>query len=67
MANLFLVSGIFGLGYFSYKNFSTNKVAHAEENLIEFEINFANSLQEGQMKELKVGPKDEDKVLVARY
>lgn len=33
----------------------------------EVEIDFANELEEGMMKELKVGPKDDDKVLVARY
>lgn len=33
----------------------------------EIEIDFADSLQEGQMKDLKVGPKDDDKVLISRY
>jgi nitrite reductase/ring-hydroxylating ferredoxin subunit len=33
----------------------------------EIEIEFASDLKEGEMKELKVGPKDEDKVLISRY
>ena len=42
-------------------------MAHADGELNEFEIDFANNLQDGQMQELKVGPKDDDKVLVVRY
>lgn len=33
---------------------------------MDIEIDFANELKDGDMKELKVGPKDEDKVLIAR-
>ena len=36
-------------------------------NTIEVEIDFAGELKDGDMKELKVGPKDDDKVLISRY
>jgi nitrite reductase/ring-hydroxylating ferredoxin subunit len=35
--------------------------------LNEIEIDFAESLKDGEMKDLKVGPGKEDKVLIARY
>jgi apoptosis-inducing factor 3 len=51
----------------SMQGFSFSTVASAEGALKEVEIDFADSLGEGEMKELKVGAGDEDKVLVARY
>lgn len=47
--------------------FFSTRAAEAEPERIEFEIDFANDLKEGEMRPLKVGPKDEDKVLVVRY
>ena len=44
--------------------FSTAPTAAAGETL--HEIDFAAELGEGEMKEIKVGPKDSDKVLIAR-
>jgi apoptosis-inducing factor 3 len=35
--------------------------------LQEVEIPFATSLKNGEMKDLKVGPNDNDKVLIARF
>ena len=68
MANMLLLSGALGgLGYLSFQKFKQSEVAMAEGEMNEFEIDFASSLEDGQMKELKVGPKDSDKVLVARY
>jgi hypothetical protein len=43
-----------------------NSQTQAESNNIEVEIDFAADLKDGEMKELKVGPKDEDKVLISR-
>ena len=47
--------------FMSYK-----ATAKAEGETIEVEIDFANDLKDGDMKELKVGPKDEDKILISR-
>ena len=41
--------------------------AEADTGLKEVKIPFANRLKEGDMKMLKVGPNDDEKVLVARY
>lgn len=41
--------------------------AAAEESTQEIEIDFAADLKDGQMRELKVGPGEQDKVLVTRY
>ena len=38
-----------------------------ESNLNEIEIDFADSLKDGEMKDLKVGTGEEDKVLISRY
>jgi nitrite reductase/ring-hydroxylating ferredoxin subunit len=43
-----------------------NYYAEAEAQFIEVEIDFASSLNDGEMKELKVGPKDDDKILISR-
>jgi nitrite reductase/ring-hydroxylating ferredoxin subunit len=43
------------------------KAAFANEAFKEVEIDFAPELGEGEMKPLKFGPKDDDKVLVVRY
>jgi nitrite reductase/ring-hydroxylating ferredoxin subunit len=40
--------------------------SEAEPSVEEFEIEFASSLNDGEMKELKVGPKDDDKILISR-
>ena len=42
------------------------KTSQAEGSKIDVEIDFAHELKDGEMKELKVGPKDEDKVLISR-
>jgi hypothetical protein len=44
-----------------------NSVAEAEESKIQVEIPFGHTLGEGEMQTLKVGPKDEDKILISRY
>lgn len=61
-----LVSGAGLFTYQSLKNYST-KLTQAEANLNEIEIDFASALKDGEMKELKVGAGDEDKVLISRY
>ena len=43
-----------------------NYYAEAEASTKEVEIDFASSLNDGEMKELKVGPKDDDKILISR-
>jgi hypothetical protein len=51
-------------------NFFNSTLTEADGNsseTIDVEIDFANDLKDGDMKELKVGPKDEDKVLISRY
>jgi nitrite reductase/ring-hydroxylating ferredoxin subunit len=40
--------------------------SYSEMESIEVEIDFAADLKDGEMKELKVGPKDDDKVLISR-
>lgn len=64
-----VLAGIAGVGFTTKRYFSNSfsTVAQAESGKKEFEIDFADSLKEGEMKGLKVGPKDEDKVLVVRY
>lgn len=47
-------------------NYFNSKSASADSDSIDVEIDFAESLKDGDMKELKVGPKDEDKVLISR-
>lgn len=47
--------------------FNNKSRAEAEGETLEIEIDFASTLKDGEMKELKVGPKDEDKVLISRY
>ena len=62
-----MLAGVAGLTYTSKRYFQSN-IAQAEETETkEFEIDFADELEEGMMRELKVGPKDKDKVLVARF
>lgn len=56
-------------GYMGIKLF-TSPVSEAEgiqSETIDVEIDFAKDLKDGEMKELKVGPKDDDKVLISRY
>lgn len=55
-----LLAGYLGKTYFQSKS------AYADSNTAEIEIDFAKELKDGDMKELKVGPKDEDKVLISR-
>jgi len=55
--------GAGALTYFSQISYQ----AKAESNLNEIEIDFATNLKDGEMKDLKVGPGDEDKVLITRY
>lgn len=45
---------------------NNSKLAKADSEKIEVEIDFAADLKDGEMKELKVGPKDDDKVLISR-
>lgn len=54
-------------GSLLYLYMNTNKsLSMADEGKNEVEIDFAASLGNGEMKELSVGPKDGDKVLVSR-
>ena len=43
--------------------FSTSNSASFNE----IEIDFAENLKDGEMKDLKVGPNNNDKVLIAKY
>lgn len=66
-----LLGGAAALAY-STQNYNSNAssksiMAQAESNLNEIEIDFADSLKDGEMKDLKVGPGEEDKVLISRY
>ena len=47
--------------------YSTQSRADAEAAATEVEITFADTLKEGDMQALKVGAKDSDKVLIAKY
>ena len=58
------LAGYAGKSYFDAKKISEAEGEHG--NSIEVEIDFAGELKDGEMKELKVGPKDEDKVLISR-
>lgn len=50
-----------------YRFFSSSRpLASADAAFHDVEIDFAKDLNDGEMKELKVGPKDEDKVLISR-
>ena len=64
-----MLTGVVGLGYYTKEKFmqERNMTSASEQEYKEFEIDFAFDLGEGEMKDLKVGPGDEDKVLVARY
>lgn len=57
--------GAAAFGYTTKKNFSSITEAEAA-NINEIEIDFAASLKDGEMKELKVGLGDDDKVLISR-
>jgi nitrite reductase/ring-hydroxylating ferredoxin subunit len=41
-------------------------LSEAEAEFSEIEIDFAASLKDGEMRELKTGPKDDDKILISR-
>jgi nitrite reductase/ring-hydroxylating ferredoxin subunit len=53
----------------SIATFSTfsKDMAEAENEFKEVEITFASELKEGDMKTVKVGEKDDEKVLISRY
>ena len=57
---------LFGSAAIAYAYSKNQSISQMESNTLEIEIDFANDLKDGDMKELKVGPKDEDKVLIAR-
>jgi nitrite reductase/ring-hydroxylating ferredoxin subunit len=50
-----------------YMSQSKNQTAEAATGVTEVKIPFASSLEEGEMKVLKVGEADDQKVLIARY
>lgn len=58
--------GAGALGGSLYYNYSTKSLASCEQAFNDIEISFASDLAEGEMRELKVGPKDEDKVLISK-
>eukprot|EP00347_Sterkiella_histriomuscorum_P005226 403357410 len=62
-AYMLLLGGAALLTYQTYNQ----KTAQMESNLNEIEIDFADSLKDGEMKDLKVGTGEEDKVLISRY
>ena len=70
MNNFYLLLGTATLAGLVGKSYFDSKVSEAEgesqANTIDVEIEFARDLKDGEMKELKVGPKDEDKVLISR-
>ena len=61
-----MVLGSALLGVYLGRTYFQSKSAYADSNTAEIEIDFANELKDGDMKELKVGPKDDDKVLISR-
>lgn len=61
-----MLMGAAGLAY-TAANINKYQLNQAEQNLNEVEIDFAESLKEGEMKDLKVGPGEKDKVLIVRY
>ena len=67
MNSLYLLLGAatVGGGFLSGNRFFST-AASAEGVFHDVEIDFAHELADGEMKELKVGPKDEDKVLISR-
>ena len=50
-----------------YMQQNQETIAQASEGVNEVEIEFADKLREGDMKVLKVGKEDDQKVLIARY
>lgn len=64
-----LLAGAAGVSYMTKDSWapSFKKQAFAESNTKDFEISFADELGEGEMRDLKVGPKDDDKVLIVKY
>jgi nitrite reductase/ring-hydroxylating ferredoxin subunit len=61
----FLLMG--GAALMTYNSLNGTRKAEAESNLNEIEIDFASTIKDGEMKDLKVGPGEEDKVLISRY
>jgi hypothetical protein len=41
--------------------------ALADDEMKKIEIDFADDIEEGQMRELKVGDGERDKILISRY
>lgn len=77
-----MFTGVAGLSYLALNNYnqsssflqntfkgfsSTVEAEETKSAFKEHEIPFLDELQEGEMRELKVGPKDEDKVLISKY
>jgi nitrite reductase/ring-hydroxylating ferredoxin subunit len=63
---MYMLLGAATIGYTGNKFFS-NKISSADPSIVDHHIDFADALLEGEMKELKVGSGDDDKVLIARY
>ena len=57
-----------GIAALMYVFFHKNKsIPQADEGMVRVEIEGADSIEEGHMKEIKVGEGKQDKVLVSRY
>jgi apoptosis-inducing factor 3 len=59
MAGFFLLGGLY--------LHESRKLAEAEPAVKEVEIEFASELEEGSKRSLKVGDKDEDKILIVKF
>ena len=55
------------VGAVGYSYSTNSKPAQCDPEFKEYEIDFAGELKDGDMRELKYGPGDEDKVLISRY
>jgi nitrite reductase/ring-hydroxylating ferredoxin subunit len=60
----YMIGGLALGGFTALRSYSTTM---AESAFKEFEITFASELKDGDMKTIKVGDKDSDKVLISRY
>ena len=63
---MFLIGGIVTVGALSYSSLN-QKLAEANPEIKDIEITFASELKNGDMRSIKVGDGDSDKVLISRY
>lgn len=61
-----MLAGMGVLGGFAYQSLKKNE-ATADASFKDIEITFADELKNGDMRSIKVGEKDDEKVLISRY